>query len=515
MSDTTSVRISPSNFTTVLATGAIGPRGPQGVPGDNVLTDIMLNIKDFGSNVGTGGDDTDAIQATYKEAGELAVGMTPPGSTFMQSSPIVLWPFGKYNIEDSIKSDTVGTAYSRTLGCDAIVEQHDPTKEIFDFRHTNRFEIENIQGIGGKNFLLWGNRNIDGSQGFLSRCEFHNTEDWAIDTYLGPWGVNGEIPPVNNLSANLILDRCKFWNNKRLLRNVEGLRAVLIDSWIRLRGTTAFNGAQFENRNELILVRPYAVPPSSSTPANIHWVDNYGQYYSQDARFGGEDGGIYNVNNYAGPATTYPYVLGGAIVIKNGYMAIGPASRTRTIINLSTALPQLLHIEDVIGITMDNGTWMIDNIPGGLQNYLDELLAISANIVCHVKVDNNVSFGTNLDPSYGCPPALTTNPNVICDFGATMNQVTIASADTINLPQRISHPVARAYITGTTDINTITASGTAGLILILKFEANLTVGDSSVPGNLRLEGIFNSTSDDSLVLLSNGSTWTEISRSHN
>lgn len=86
--------------------------------------------------------------------------------------------------------------------------------------------------------------------------------------------------------------------------------------------------------------------------------------------------------------------------------------------------------------------------------------------------------------------------------------ITVASAATITVP------FARIVsISGTTNIDTITATGRAGWTITLRFDGILTVNDGT--GNLRLNGNFTSTADDTLTLACTGTTWVEIARSPN
>lgn len=81
---------------------------------------------------------------------------------------------------------------------------------------------------------------------------------------------------------------------------------------------------------------------------------------------------------------------------------------------------------------------------------------------------------------------------------------TVASASTITPRGSVTH------VTGTTTITNITVNGgLQGLTLMLIFDAALTVQDG---GNLRLEGDFVTTADDTLTLVTDGTNWYEISR---
>jgi hypothetical protein len=87
---------------------------------------------------------------------------------------------------------------------------------------------------------------------------------------------------------------------------------------------------------------------------------------------------------------------------------------------------------------------------------------------------------------------------------------TIASASTIS--PKIG--TGTVYITGTTSILNITATGFEGQTLTLIFQDPIGVADGG-PGNLRLAGNFFADADDTLTLRCRNSLWYEMGRSSN
>jgi hypothetical protein len=85
--------------------------------------------------------------------------------------------------------------------------------------------------------------------------------------------------------------------------------------------------------------------------------------------------------------------------------------------------------------------------------------------------------------------------------------VDVASAATVTLPV-----VGRYFdVTGTTSITSVTASW-PGRVVTLQFDGALTFTDGS---NLRLNGNYVTTTDDTITLISDGTNWHETSRSAN
>lgn len=84
---------------------------------------------------------------------------------------------------------------------------------------------------------------------------------------------------------------------------------------------------------------------------------------------------------------------------------------------------------------------------------------------------------------------------------------TVASVAALTIPGTAT----AVTVTGTTNITSITASA-AGRIVVLIFADVLTVTDGS---NLKLNGNFVTTADDTITLICDGTNWVEMTRSVN
>lgn len=93
-------------------------------------------------------------------------------------------------------------------------------------------------------------------------------------------------------------------------------------------------------------------------------------------------------------------------------------------------------------------------------------------------------------------------------FAENPNTLVIPSAATLYLPQEMD----TVLISGTTGITSIYAGLQAGRRITLVFQDALTVTDGS---NLKLNGNFVTTADDTLTLVCDGTNWYEVARSAN
>ena len=114
-------------------------------------------------------------------------------------------------------------------------------------------------------------------------------------------------------------------------------------------------------------------------------------------------------------------------------------------------------------------------------------------------------FGANLLPSLPDSLVLSTAKRIDVPFDGVE---TIASVSTIT--PKIG--TGTVYLTGTTSVLNITASGFEGKTITLITQDSLAVGDG---GNLRLASTYSMTPDDTLTLKCRSSVWYEIGRSVN
>ncbi len=293
-------------------------------------------------------DDTSAIQAAADLAKRLTAAMQPPKGAYLGSSPAIYFPAGRYIISDEIQL----AAYSNIVSDSrAIIEQKSPDKRCFVFADVYTISIRGIRFVGGKNQIWMGNKNIDSTMLDISECEFQLSTDYAIVT-LGSTSATDQ-----HMSANLMINRCKFIYPRKVLRNVCDY-AMVRDTWITI-GLDNFDrdSAAFLNTSGLLMFDNMIGVPvfgaiddqgrqslDNKGVDRVRWVDNHASFIAQKSRFGGEFGGIPVLHHFSLPDAKYPK-MGQTVCIENSAISAGPRSRKDSaVITLRGGIPQLLRI---------------------------------------------------------------------------------------------------------------------------------------------------------------------------
>lgn len=205
-------------------------------------------------------------------------------------------------------------------------------------------------------------------------------------------------------------------------------------------------------------------------------------------RTDGTSGGVWSGNLCRGNANSGLHVSN----------AVGDTTRLSIVGNNS-------HNNTGAGITLNPSTTrahtnivITENILTG--NSFEGIRVIGASFACTAYIDGNYSSGNTTSDTENLS---TTNWTY---QARDRQQGNITSANTISVTGDGTY-----LVTGTTQINSITAAP-VGTVIRLKFQsAQLTVQDGS---NLVLESSFISNADSILTLVSDGTNWVEIGRSH-
>ena len=143
------------------------------------------------------------------------------------------------------------------------------------------------------------------------------------------------------------------------------------------------------------------------------------------------------------------------------------------------------------------------SIVGGRSSGVDQSYAIQlGGSHTNIIIDSVDLTGNATDSINGFQSGIIVSN---CNIQGNIN---VASASTITPP--LGENIQ--YVTGTTNINNISASN-VGRIIVLNFQGILTVNDGV--GNIKLNGNFTTSVDDTLTLVYNGAEWVEIARSTN
>jgi len=317
-------------------------------------------------------DDTAAIQAAADLARKRSYIAKPEGGSYLGSSPAIYFPAGRYVISDEIHLGPYSNVLSDSR---AIVEQTSTDKRCFVFANGYTISVRGIRFVGGKNQIWIDNKNVDSTMLDISECEFQLSSDYAIAT-------QGTASPTDqHMSANLMINRCKFIRPRKVLRNVCDY-AVVRDTWVTIAlDNFDRDSAAFMNTSGVLMFDNMIGVPVFGTIDDqgrqsldnggvdrVRWVDNYASLLVQKSRFGGEFGGIPIVHHFGLPDAKYPK-MGQTVSIETSWICAGPRSRKDTaVVTLREGIPQLLRI--VGNSHLVDGTLLLNdglNVPALLK----------------------------------------------------------------------------------------------------------------------------------------------------
>jgi hypothetical protein len=319
----------------------------------------MINVKNFSlaasgipNAKGDGRtDDTAALQAAANLADNKRFSVRPnePGAVYVGASPTLYFPAGHYVVSKEIY---LGAYANIVSDGKAIIEQKTTGQRIFVFNDGYTVSIRGIKFLRGSNQLYLSNKNTDGTMIEIRDCEFHYSSDYAINTE-GTFSATD-----NHMSANMVIDHCKFINPRKVLRNVCDY-AMIRDSWIGLdlRNFDADSAAFLQLSGVMMFDNMIGVPSfglhdatgeqtlNNNGITNVRWVDNYASFMVSRSRFGGEFGGIPIVHSFSTPHPAFPW-MGPTISIEDSWICAGPGvdRPDSGVITLRRGIPQSIRI---------------------------------------------------------------------------------------------------------------------------------------------------------------------------
>ena len=283
-----------------LTSGGSGPPPPSSAG--------VFDVTSFGADPHGARDSTAAINAALSAAAlaaehreTLANEVVFPAGTYTIS--------GQLNITSSLSSPGVAPRV-RGVGM-PIITQKDPTSDIFWGDRLWRVEISHLWLTGGRHQLHLGNNNTDQGNIFIHDMQFYEAAGAAIHT-IGPSCMEADCPQPafqGSFSTQLVVRDCKFHHCDQALINWCDW-STFETSWIST-SCTMEDKAAIENHDKIFLRDIVGVPcnpnqkNATDRESSGRWIDNFshrvggGTVHATNVRFGGEDGGLTAVKNFA------------------------------------------------------------------------------------------------------------------------------------------------------------------------------------------------------------------------
>lgn len=309
-----------------------------------------FNVKKFGAKGDGVTDDTKAIQAAFTAAAKSARTANSygkyPRSSYYGSSPMVVFPHGKYKISETINVGSF-VSFSGAGGSPMLVWAGEENGMMFNIA-AYRTIVEKLIFIGGGVQLYFSNKNLDKTMITIRDCQFLYASEIAV-----------RLEPskgADHLSAQSLIEGCLFSKNFRCVQNYGDLMEVR-NVWVDLAQPYMADGAAFINKYGTMRIAFSCLTPSANPNKgpwyyhNARWVDNYSRFEADNVRFGGEGGGIPVVYNYSKAPKTHPMSDGSSrVIITNSLIACGQVRRENGSVVRLFELPMQLVIRDCYGI---------------------------------------------------------------------------------------------------------------------------------------------------------------------
>jgi hypothetical protein len=307
----------------------------------------VFNVRNFGAKGDGRTDDTAAIQAAVnaftRDYSGRGLRVRKFGQSFggigTRAYSQVVFPPGTYLISSPIVFEMYASV--RGFG-QAIVQQNDPSKEIFYFHSTRQTHIQGMQFKGGSTQLkIWTN-NIDASQIIIEHCSFADAGENAVECrsftkqrlegenwvnskpwapYTLTWNKDTPILTPNNA------DHLGYWNNSTQMtiancRFINNIGAVSSDcDGFQMRNCIVNASAQadgpiftfpFGGENHLYNIKAQANPAIGKHP---YWIKDGGILSIRDSEFMTQSGdGIGFLRSFNEPMTTWEWF---SVIIDN------------------------------------------------------------------------------------------------------------------------------------------------------------------------------------------------------
>lgn len=250
---------------------------PQGVS----TQPVYIDVTDLGAVRNDRKDDLQAFQKAFTAAA-------------LQQESIVVLPAGFYELSDAVHAN--GRVHVQAIG-HAVVRAMDDTQPLFVIDDATDVRVGSLTMIGGRaGWLIQASRTTPQPWVHFDHCEFNRTRGIGVSCVEGDGKANASP------QTKLWLNNCLFSHAKSAVSS--NVQTLLEDSWISSQDVGEDGFADFAfvvNRGWMICRNVLGVPVIHDQTVDSRWIDNMGKLWCDYFRFGGEYGGVTNVNIVPAP----------------------------------------------------------------------------------------------------------------------------------------------------------------------------------------------------------------------
>ena len=306
----------------------------------------VIQATDYGVDQDPKTDDTAAIEKVFRAVAG-------------QKNALVIFPAGAFTLSRTIElpPDVV----VRGAGVAAFIMK-DVQRDIFSTRNAETVAFKNCDFNGGRNALNLHSAVITKTRIAFDNCSFYDQAENGVYAVAGDgkvgepnqtelWHQGGIFATMRAITTNASHSQLAiFWamtaprlDNDAFIRNLGG--KMRIEAMLG-------NPVLWQGKRSKI---PDSIQDWQFSK-NTRWIDNWGQIYSLDNRFGGESGGICNIYNRSKNGTVY--VGGGVTRFYNGV--------TRQSLLYLEETPRVAVLSSITGrpLQVEDGAWVVQQANG-------------------------------------------------------------------------------------------------------------------------------------------------------
>jgi hypothetical protein len=268
----------------------------------------ILLASEYGVDQNPATDDTANIQKVFDAAAK-------------QGNGLVIFPSGVLTLSDTIRLPP--RVVVRAAGTVSFV-QSNAEKDLFEAKDSQQIAFKNCAFNGGQNGVRLHSGDNQQARLAFENCSFYDQTENGIQARAG----EGEIGEINQTELRVQGGIMGTMHGLTTNAGHSQLDAVVAINDPRLNDDAFIRNLGGQMRVEAMLTNPKLWQGKRSegkVPENItdwqlskntRWIDNWGKFYSLDARYGGECGGMCNVVNRSTNGTIF--ISGGNARFYNG-----------------------------------------------------------------------------------------------------------------------------------------------------------------------------------------------------